>query len=371
MIEEILRYECEVPDWQQRLKATPQNPDYHGEGDVLKHTIMVMDALLADQEYQVLAEEDRRILLYAALLHDIAKPFCTREEDGMIVSPNHALKGSMEARRLIYKYQFMESVLGKISFEQREKVCSFIRYHGLPIFFMGRHEVEREIIKTSLEINLHHLSILSRADAMGRKSGNQQEILDNTELFKIACEELECLDKPRAFLNDRSRFYYFKRGEQYLNYKVFDEHTFTVYLMSGIPASGKDTYIKQFLGDCPVISLDEIRREQGISPLENQGRVVQEAKALAKQYLARKTGFVWNATNISQFIRTPLIDLFLDYGADVKVVYCEAPLADLLKRNGKRKEPVFEDAILRMIDKLEVPRGWEATAVEYHVMERC
>lgn len=92
---------------------------------------------------------------------------------------------------------------------------------------------------------------------------------------------------------------------------------------------------------------------------------------MAKQYLARKTGFVWNATNISQFIRTPLVDLFLDYGAEVKVVYCEVPLAELLKRNGKRKEPVCEDAIMRMIDKLEVPKGWEATEVEYHVTGGC
>ncbi len=365
IINEILAYE--FYDWKQKLRQTPQNPNYHAEGDVLTHTISVMENLLADNEYNILNESERKILLYAALLHDIAKPFCTKEENGEIVSPNHAVKGSIEARKLIYKYNFMEEVLGKLSFEERENICSLIQYHGLPIFFIGKHNPERKIIKASLEINLSHLSILAKADALGRKSKSVQHLLENIELFKLACEELDCMNKPRTFPSDKSRLLYFKNNDQYLYYKAFEEASFTVYLMSGIPASGKDTYIKNFLGNYPVISLDDIRRKNKISPSDNQGAIVQEARKAAKRYLAKKSSFVWNATNISLSMRTPLIDLFLDYGADIKIIYCEAPLENALNRNENRNEFVPMLAVDRMIDKLEVPKIWEANDVVYNV----
>lgn len=33
-----------IPDLIERMKNTPQNPQWHGEGDVWTHTQMVMDA---------------------------------------------------------------------------------------------------------------------------------------------------------------------------------------------------------------------------------------------------------------------------------------------------------------------------------------
>ena len=57
--------------------------------------------------------------------------------------------------------------------------------------------------------------------------------------------------------------------------------------------------IKKHYPDWPVISLDKMRNERGISPTDKtgNGQVIQEAKEQARVYLRRQESFVWNATN--------------------------------------------------------------------------
>ena len=69
-------------DWQgcldafaplQLARTTPQDPVYHAEGDVWTHTQMVIEQLLADDEYLQLQARERETVFLAALLHDVAK----------------------------------------------------------------------------------------------------------------------------------------------------------------------------------------------------------------------------------------------------------------------------------------------------------
>jgi len=47
---------AEVAAWSSRLAGTPQNPEWHGEGDVWTHTRMVCDTLAALPEFRVKPE---------------------------------------------------------------------------------------------------------------------------------------------------------------------------------------------------------------------------------------------------------------------------------------------------------------------------
>ncbi len=97
------------------------------------------------------------------------------------------------------------------------------------------------------------------------------------------------------------------------------------------------------------------------------GQVVQMTKELAKKYLRTHTPFVWNATNITRSLQNPLIDLFSSYVAKVKIVYLEVPYKQLLEQNRNREYVVPENAIQKMVWKLEIPALWEAHEVEYVV----
>ena len=80
--------------WTEELRACPQDPLWHGEGDVWTHTRMVLDALAGMEDWRALDEAARRQLFLAALLHDIGKPACTEtESDGRITSRGHSRRG--------------------------------------------------------------------------------------------------------------------------------------------------------------------------------------------------------------------------------------------------------------------------------------
>ena len=70
--------------------------------------------------------------------------------------------------------------------------------------------------------------------------------------------------------------------------------------MSGLPGVGKDTWIRQNLPELPVVSLDTIRAQNGVSPKGNQGRVIQAAYEQARVYLRARQDFICNGTNVTR-----------------------------------------------------------------------
>ena len=71
------------------MKATLQNPAFHGEGDVDTHTEMVLRELLKNPAFYRLPGMQRAELFLAAVLHDIGKVKTTQLENGVWVSPHY------------------------------------------------------------------------------------------------------------------------------------------------------------------------------------------------------------------------------------------------------------------------------------------
>src|SRR5690348_14488357 len=75
------------------LRQTPQDPEWHAEGDVLTHTEMVLHecaGIFSDPT-------DKELLYLSALFHDIAKPETTRydEEIKHTIAPGHERIGGV------------------------------------------------------------------------------------------------------------------------------------------------------------------------------------------------------------------------------------------------------------------------------------
>lgn len=77
--------------------------------------------------------------------------------------------------------------------------------------------------------------------------------------------------------------------------------------------------------------------------------------------------FVWNATNITLQMRDQLTDLFEPYKPRVKLIYVETSYKKLLAQNNDRDHCIPWHAVEKMIDKLEVPKIWEAQELLYVV----
>ena len=105
----------------------PQNPEWHPEGDVWTHTLLVCNEakkaiFRAQEEGNSFSEEEQAVLMFAALGHDFGKPGVTkRDPQGIIRSRGHAAAG----------VPLMESFLTRIKAPKRivEMVKSLVGEH--------------------------------------------------------------------------------------------------------------------------------------------------------------------------------------------------------------------------------------------------
>lgn len=338
-------------DWIDAMKNCEQDAIWHAEGNVYQHTKMVVENVVNLPEYQLLSDVEKDILLYAALLHDVAKPQCTFIENGRVVSPKHAKIGEKVARDLLWD----------MNFEQREQICALVRLHGLPLWSLEKGNPNQSVIASSLRVKNEWIYILSKADVLGRISNDQSGLLERLEYFKELCLENECFTQVKPFHNAHSRFKFFQNNDKFPQ-TIFDDTQFQVVLMSGIAGSGKDTHATT-LG-LPIVSLDDIRQKLKIKPddKDGQGKVIQEAYAQAKAFAAKKQSFVWNSTNLTQELRSKLINLLVPYNPFFKIVYIETSRQNVTKH---RQADIPKIVLEKMYRNLDLPLPTEAHHIEY------
>jgi poly(A) polymerase len=93
------------------MKGVEQSPDYHPEGDVFTHTLLLLGQLEAPTE----------TLAYGCLLHDVAKPVCMRKEGERITFYGHMERGAEMAEAILQRL--------KRSRETWERVAYLVRSH--------------------------------------------------------------------------------------------------------------------------------------------------------------------------------------------------------------------------------------------------
>ena len=338
------------------MKHTQQNPLWHGEGDVWTHTKMVCEELVTEEEYRNLPENQQQILFLAAFFHDIGKIPCTRWVDGAWISPSHTLIGSKMVRELLWK-DF--GVCGTKELQNiRECICTLIRTHSVPVHILDQKDPERRLIaiaaqgKLIPDFSLSLLQILVQADLKGRI---YEDINGSLEMIEL-CYQFPSLKTEHAYLSGKNVW-----REQ----ELYDDAWGEVLLMSGLPGTGKDTWLEQYDSHLPMISLDQIRKELGVLPTQPQGKVINEARQRAKEFLRNHQPFVWNATNTTSMIRRKQIQLFEQYHASVKIVFLETDWETEQARNSGRKNEVPQTAIEKMLKNLELPEMREAQRVEW------
>lgn len=351
------------------MNKTPQSKLYHGEGNVLIHTRLACEALIRQNEYKLLSENNKAILFLACLLHDIGKTKCTTLKDGDYTSPKHSIVGTNMARELLWR-DF--GLCGSYEKQQmREGVCQLIRYHSFPPFAISDKNPEKRLLKIASNgelarsFTIEGLCLLERADVLGRISKDRNDYLERIELCAELAKEIGCFYGPYKFNDDYSKRAYFSNKTDWRDCELYNSSWGKVIILSGLPGTGKDTFIKENYPNLPVISLDEIRAELHILPTENQGAVVARAHELAREYLRKKQEFIWNATSISPLIRNSQISLFEEYGAGVEIVFLETEFEENLARNASRVSAVPRSVIENMLSRLEPPERFEAEKIKW------
>lgn len=139
-----------------------QEPEWHPEGDVWTHTLLVCDAAASVALRDRLSGDRRVTLMLAALVHDLGKPETTvRDEEGRLRSPGHA-----QADRTLRG--FLDAI--GCPARHAEAVLALSRRHLDHLSFVGstRHvrRLSRELAASGTSIEA--LVRLIEADARGR-----------------------------------------------------------------------------------------------------------------------------------------------------------------------------------------------------------
>jgi tRNA nucleotidyltransferase (CCA-adding enzyme) len=146
------------------LVDCPQEPEWHPEGDVWTHTLMVVDE--ARQRIDDLARPGRVIIMLAAVSHDFGKPATTAFVDGRIRSLGHEEAGVPPATAWLDRLnvQSMEGV------DVRRHVLGLVAHHLKPgMWHKVRHEVgDGAFRRLAQKVDLELLARLAKADCLGR-----------------------------------------------------------------------------------------------------------------------------------------------------------------------------------------------------------
>jgi len=168
------------------LQGVPQDPDYHPEGDVWVHTMMVLD------EMTKLHGEDKKKNLYlslAALCHDLGKADTTEMIDGRIRAIGHENTGM----------PLTEVFLGRLTEEKAliEKIVLLVKHHLKPMQFYKQGASSAAIRRLANQVNIEELILLAKADFLGRTT---EEALKGDfiagEWLQKRAEELNVINAP-------------------------------------------------------------------------------------------------------------------------------------------------------------------------------
>jgi tRNA nucleotidyltransferase (CCA-adding enzyme) len=185
-----------------QLIDCPQDKEWHPEGDVWVHTLMVIDEaakLLAKEEIN---EEEKLIVMLASLCHDLGKPLTTIEKDGRIKSPGHEQAGIELTISLL-------STMG-VPKKLHDIVASLVGEHLKPYqLYRTRHEVtDGAIRRLAARCDIGLLLLVSQADFLGRTTDDAKVGVDpSARWLKEKVLELMGSNKaPRAILQGRHLF---------------------------------------------------------------------------------------------------------------------------------------------------------------------
>jgi poly(A) polymerase len=152
------------------MKGTRQSPDYHPEGDVFNHTLLLLSHLDAPSE----------TLAYGCLLHDVAKPVCLRQEAERVTFYGHTEKGAEMAEEILKRLKRARAVSERVSYLVR----NHLRHVQAP-------QMRLSTLKRFLrEDGIEELLELARIDALSSNGDLQYYQFCKERLGELKEEEI-------------------------------------------------------------------------------------------------------------------------------------------------------------------------------------
>lgn len=137
-----------------------------------------------------------------------------------------------------------------------------------------------------------------------------------------------------------------------------------LYMMIGLPASGKSTIAEEISKSegAIIVSSDEIRKELlgDINDQSKNSLIFETVEERIKLYLANKQDVIFDATNINYKKRRAFLQRMRGlYSFEAIAILVATPYEECLIRNANRERKVPEEVIKRMYYSFYIPQYYE------------
>lgn len=161
------------------LVGVPQESEWHPEGDVDVHTLMVVDEarkLIDDLPYA-----KQVTVMLAALAHDFGKPATTKFFDGRLRSHAHDEAGVEPTLSFLDKL----GIYTLDGYDVREQIVQLVRYHLTPGMFYKSKPGDGAFRRLARKVEPDLLYRVAKADSLGRNP----EWLPKEKWFQAEAQE--------------------------------------------------------------------------------------------------------------------------------------------------------------------------------------
>jgi putative nucleotidyltransferase with HDIG domain len=364
LLEPKFQYTSLLPYFVAMSEADQTGP-YHREGDVLTHTLMVVNALdevLYDEEGGANYEHNVRhkTLLFAAWFHDIGKPSTKEwsEKKG-----RNTFNGHEERSATIWRELYLQA---EVDPGFGESVLELIRNHQAPTHY-SKPDVRPETYQRLAErTNVQDLFLLELADMKGREADDKADLIERVQLFKKRAGELKLLDRDRF-----EGFYPHVLKD--LPYIIRNKKC--LLLPIATPGCGK-TFLRNELlkyhSNLTVVSPDEIRGElygdnwhENYEKVDNQ-KVFGIANHRVQQCMQENQPLIFfDAQNASIKDRKIRVEQAEKYNYAIVCFWFRTKLNTILRQNQERVRKTPEEYIHRAFGHLQFPIRIETNYVVY------
>lgn len=130
----------------------------------------------------------------------------------------------------------------------------------------------------------------------------------------------------------------------------------TLYVMIGIPGSGKSTYAKN-ISNTVVVNSEDIRFEltNDYSDMSRNAEVFDILEERLETLLKDNKNAVYDATNTNKYKRRRVTERFKDLASEIVYIFMDTPLSIAIERNEKRERKTPESVIESMYEYMSIP----------------
>jgi tRNA nucleotidyltransferase (CCA-adding enzyme) len=189
-----------------KLSVTEQDIEWHPEGNVETHTGHVMDAAIEVAERENITGDDRAVLMFASLFHDIAKPATTVKETegkkkGRITSRGHEEMGEPMATKILETLGVKKNIIDRVGV----LIANHLAHVSIANEKINPEKATRTLAKKLAKkgSNIQELLWLLEADASGRPP-LPKGLPASGKLLKKLAKDVGVVKKPQEDISKGS-----------------------------------------------------------------------------------------------------------------------------------------------------------------------